>query len=246
MQRREFLRLLALATAAGASLRPGASEAQAADELYELPRFGNVSLLHFTDSHAQLLPIYFREPDVNIGVGAAAGHPPHLVGEALLKQFGILGTLMLNNRAVLRVYPPLVITEAEVDEVLDALASSMSELAGDVDSCFVSLLHPEERERVLAAIKEQMAAAGAYEMEFRLRTKAGDWRWVLSRGRVVARDARGRGLRIVGTHRDITPRVLAREELRRERDLAQLEDIAMIGDLQRRVWNALPAVREIE
>ncbi|HXZ93902.1 MAG TPA: thiosulfohydrolase SoxB [Burkholderiales bacterium] len=89
MQRREFLRLLALAAAAGANLRPGASEAQAADELYELPRFGNVSLLHITDTHAQLLPIYFREPDVNIGIAAAAGHPPHLVGEAFLRQFGI-------------------------------------------------------------------------------------------------------------------------------------------------------------
>ena len=89
MQRREFLRLLALAAAAGASLRPGASEAEAADELYELPRFGNVSLLHITDTHAQLLPVYFREPDVNIGVAAAAGHPPHLVGESFLRQFGI-------------------------------------------------------------------------------------------------------------------------------------------------------------
>jgi S-sulfosulfanyl-L-cysteine sulfohydrolase len=62
MQRREFLRLLSIAAAAGASLRPGASAAQAADELYELPAFGNVSLLHMTDSHAQLLPVYFREP----------------------------------------------------------------------------------------------------------------------------------------------------------------------------------------
>jgi len=62
MQRREFLRLLSLAAAAGATLRPGASAAQAADELYELPPFGNVSLLHMTDSHAQLLPVYFREP----------------------------------------------------------------------------------------------------------------------------------------------------------------------------------------
>jgi len=89
MQRREFLRLLALAAAAGASLRPGASEAEAAEELYELPAFGNVSLLHITDTHAQLLPVYFREPDVNIGIAAAAGQPPHLVGEALLKHFGI-------------------------------------------------------------------------------------------------------------------------------------------------------------
>ena len=48
-----------------------------------------MSLLHFTDCHAQLLPIYFREPSVNLGVGDVAGKPPHLVGEALLKHFGI-------------------------------------------------------------------------------------------------------------------------------------------------------------
>ena len=89
MQRREFLRLLTLAAAAGATLRPGASEAQAAGEIYDLPPFGNLSLLHMTDSHAQLLPVYFREPSVNVGVAEAAGRPPHLVGEALLKHFGI-------------------------------------------------------------------------------------------------------------------------------------------------------------
>jgi len=65
--------------------------ADAADgrALYDLPPFGNVGLLHFTDCHAQLLPILFREPSVNIGVGSARGQPPHLVGEALLKHFGI-------------------------------------------------------------------------------------------------------------------------------------------------------------
>ncbi|MCZ2414725.1 MAG: thiosulfohydrolase SoxB, partial [Burkholderiales bacterium] len=57
--------------------------------MYEVPRFGNVSLLHFTDCHAQLLPIYFREPSVNLGVAGARGRPPHLVGEHLLKAFGV-------------------------------------------------------------------------------------------------------------------------------------------------------------
>ena len=89
MHRREFLRLLALAAAAGTTLRPGASEAQAAGELYDVPPFGNLSLLHMTDSHAQLLPVYFREPSINLGVGEAAGRAPHLVGEGFLKQFGI-------------------------------------------------------------------------------------------------------------------------------------------------------------
>ena len=83
LSRREFLQ--ALAAAAAASL-PLASRPQ--DEtFYDLPRFGNVSLLHFTDCHAQLLPAHFREPSVNLGVAASANRPPHLVGEALLKHF---------------------------------------------------------------------------------------------------------------------------------------------------------------
>ena len=89
MRRREFLRLLALAGAAGASLRPGLSETRAADELYELPPFGNVSLLHITDVHAQLQPMYFREPSVNIGVGSGRAKPPHLVGQEFLKKYSI-------------------------------------------------------------------------------------------------------------------------------------------------------------
>ena len=87
MQRREFLRLLALAAAAGGTLRPGLSEAQAASELYDLPAFGNVSLLHLTDVHAQLLPVHFREPSVNLG----DGKPPHVVGSEFLKKYGIPG-----------------------------------------------------------------------------------------------------------------------------------------------------------
>ncbi len=60
-----------------------------ASPFYDLPTFGNVSLLHFTDSHGQLLPIYYREPSINLGVGAAMGRSPHRVGEALLQAFGI-------------------------------------------------------------------------------------------------------------------------------------------------------------
>ena len=84
--RREFLQLLAIATAAGVSA--SSDSAQAAERLYDIGKpVGNVTLLHFTDCHAQLQPVYFREPDVNIGVGGAQGKPPHLVGDALLKHF---------------------------------------------------------------------------------------------------------------------------------------------------------------
>jgi S-sulfosulfanyl-L-cysteine sulfohydrolase len=91
MNRREFLQLLAIASASGMPFATyGADHADDAhDAFYDVPRFGNVHLMHFTDSHAQLMPIWFREPNVNLGVGALAGKPPHLVGEALLKHFGI-------------------------------------------------------------------------------------------------------------------------------------------------------------
>ncbi len=85
MTRREFLRALALAAAAG--LPVGARSASAQDGFYDVPAFGNVALLHFTDSHAQLLPVWYREPSLNIGVGNGAGKPPHLVGAKLLEWF---------------------------------------------------------------------------------------------------------------------------------------------------------------
>jgi len=90
MHRREFLQILAAASAAGLVLDSRRSLAgETGESLYDLSPFGNVGLLHFTDCHAQLLPIRYREPSVNIGVGAARGKPPHLVGEHLLEAFGI-------------------------------------------------------------------------------------------------------------------------------------------------------------
>ncbi len=83
LSRREFTSVLTAALAAGFPLKGHAQDA------YDLPRKGNVHLLHMTDCHAQLLPIYFREPSVNLGVGSMAGQWPHLVGEQLLKTAGI-------------------------------------------------------------------------------------------------------------------------------------------------------------
>ncbi len=91
MNRRDFLQVVAAAAAAGLPVdaRPALDLASGASFYDGIERFGNVSLLHFTDCHAQLKPIFFREPSVNLGVGDAAGKPPHLVGEALLRHFGI-------------------------------------------------------------------------------------------------------------------------------------------------------------
>ena len=90
MSRREFLQVLAAAAAGGFALDSRLALAgNAPAGYYDAPAFGNVSLMHMTDCHAQLLPIYFREPNVNLGVGEAVGKVPHLVGEHLLKHFNI-------------------------------------------------------------------------------------------------------------------------------------------------------------
>jgi S-sulfosulfanyl-L-cysteine sulfohydrolase len=87
IRRRDFLTLTGAAALTGGLPRPG----RAADNagVYDLERFGNARILHLTDTHAQLLPVYFREPSVNIGIGEMQGRPPHLVGRAFLDRFGI-------------------------------------------------------------------------------------------------------------------------------------------------------------
>jgi len=96
LQRREFVQLLAVASLAGASLRPRASAAQAAAQLYDLKPFGNVTLLHITDTHAQLLPVYFREPfgleKYNVKPGTPLAYA-HTSADfvALAKRYGKVG-----------------------------------------------------------------------------------------------------------------------------------------------------------
>jgi len=87
LSKREFLQVLGAASVAGMGLGrwADADAATAGAALYDVPRFGNVSFLHMTDCHAQLKPIHFREPSVNLGVGSMQGKLPHLVGEQLLK-----------------------------------------------------------------------------------------------------------------------------------------------------------------
>lgn len=96
MRRREFLQILGAAGVAGASLRPNLSAAQARAELYDVKPFGNVTLLHITDTHAQLLPVYFREPfglenyNLKSGTPLAYAHT-HADFVALAKRYGKVG-----------------------------------------------------------------------------------------------------------------------------------------------------------
>jgi S-sulfosulfanyl-L-cysteine sulfohydrolase len=86
IRRRDLLKLTGVAALAGSLPRAARS---ADGGVYDLERFGNARILHITDTHAQLLPGYFREPSVNLGIGLMAGQPPHLVGRAFLDRFGI-------------------------------------------------------------------------------------------------------------------------------------------------------------
>jgi len=86
------MQLLAAASATGFPLgaTAGHHKAGTAGDPYDtLDRFGNVHLLHYTDCHAQLLPVYFREPNMNLGIAEMRNRPPHIVGEAFLKHYDI-------------------------------------------------------------------------------------------------------------------------------------------------------------
>ena len=87
--RREFLQVVGTAAVAGLITRSSRASQHSSSNPYDFAKFGNVSLLHYTDCHAQLNPIYFREPHINLGIADMYGNPPHLVGEHLLKHFGI-------------------------------------------------------------------------------------------------------------------------------------------------------------
>lgn len=87
MNRRDFLQVLMASVVAPGCAPRRLSEAPG--RLYDVPSFGNATLLHFTDCHAQLLPLYYREPAVNTGVGAGKNRPPHLTGQAFLDFFAI-------------------------------------------------------------------------------------------------------------------------------------------------------------
>ena len=93
--RRDFLQV-GMATSAiygasgfGSFSRLAAQQKLSQDDLLQFDTYGNVSLIHITDIHAQLKPIYFREPEINLGVGSALGQVPHVTGANFRKLYGI-------------------------------------------------------------------------------------------------------------------------------------------------------------
>lgn len=95
ISRRDFLQVGMATTAIyGASgfgnfSRLAAQQKLTQDDLLKFDTYGNVSLIHITDIHGQLKPIYFREPEINLGVGNATGQVPHITGAQFRKMYGI-------------------------------------------------------------------------------------------------------------------------------------------------------------
>nr|VFK67989.1 MAG: sulfate thiol esterase SoxB [Candidatus Kentron sp. UNK]VFK73295.1 MAG: sulfate thiol esterase SoxB [Candidatus Kentron sp. UNK] len=92
LTRREFLQITAAATALGLTTRPQSVFAKSRitqQDLLDFKPLGQVTLLNFTDIHAQLAPLYYQEPSMNLGIGDDDGRPPHLTGKALLQHFGL-------------------------------------------------------------------------------------------------------------------------------------------------------------
>jgi sulfur-oxidizing protein SoxB len=117
--RRELLQVgaaTAAQTVGGGIRRTLAQQRLTQDELTRFDALGNVTLLHVTDIHGQLMPVHFREPSVNLGVGEAKGLPPHLTGTDFLTRFGIA--------------PKSAAAYAMTDQDFAALAASYGKIGG--------------------------------------------------------------------------------------------------------------------
>lgn len=98
LSRREFVYMMAVLGAAPVFANSHTRVVDTTNKLedyYKLKPFGNARFMHMTDSHAQLLPVYFREPSVNLGFFSNFGKPPHIVGEKLLDYYGLKGNKRL-------------------------------------------------------------------------------------------------------------------------------------------------------
>ena len=93
LSRREFVYMMAVLGTAPvfANSHTRMVDSEELSDYYKLKNFGNARILHMTDSHAQLMPVYFREPSVNLGFFDNYNKPPHIVGDKMLDYYGIKG-----------------------------------------------------------------------------------------------------------------------------------------------------------
>jgi len=99
---------------------------------------------------------------------------------------------------------------------------------------FADLLHPDDKAATLKAIEDHSEGlTKTYEKEFRLKSKDGTWRWILSKGQITKRDSDGKATEMTGVHVDITDRRQMEEELRRNlEELEQFNKLAVGRELK--------------
>ncbi len=111
---------------------------------------------------------------------------------------------------------------------------------------FIERFHPEDRDAAVAALERHISDGTRYDIELRMQCKSGQWRWIHTRGRVVARDHSGEALRVVGTNTDIDVRKCAEERLRRAAQVFKsTADGVIITDSSHQILAVNPAFTEI-
>ncbi len=101
------------------------------------------------------------------------------------------------------------------------LGYAPGELGNDAQKHWMDLLHPDDRDETVATAMQRLQTNGGYELEFRMRTKDNQYKWIMSRGKVVEWDEDGAPFRAVGTHTDLTQRKQLEIELREAKELAE-------------------------
>jgi len=106
------------------------------------------------------------------------------------------------------------------------------EMSQDVETWY-DLIHPDEQEPLKSRMADIASGSVAtFEIEYRMRTKSQDWRWVLCRARLVEKDESGRAVRVIGTHVDITRRRLNVEELKTSQAHLRKENLRLRSSLK--------------
>jgi PAS domain S-box-containing protein len=117
----------------------------------------------------------------------------------------------------------------------------------ETNARWIERMHPDDRAVTLRRFDDYLGGRGdRFEAEFRLRTRTGSWRWILSLGKVVERDGEGRPLRVMGTHTDVTRRKRAEEDRDRlAQAIEQAGEMVMITDREGKIQYVNPAFESI-
>ncbi len=106
------------------------------------------------------------------------------------------------------------------------LGYSAGEIPPTIEDLWIGLIHPDERQQIVAAASKRLDVSGSHELEYRMRMKDGTYKWILARAKVVAWNDHGMPVRVVGTHTDLSARKQIEQELMRAKEAAEHSNLA--------------------